>query len=169
MFFLNKENIECLINVLNSQKELFNDILNVSKNKTKIIINGDVKELEKIINLEQAMVLKIGKFEDEREKALTNISNDLVENKEELNISALLKKLPKEKANELKECRQKIKEIIGEIKNTNDLNSRLIRNSLDFINFSVSLFSDSGVVSDNYDDVKGRDESKNASIFDIKL
>ena len=166
---MNKENIECLVDILNRETELFNDILNVSKNKTKIIINGDVKGLEKIINLEQAMVLKIGKLEDEREKALTNISKDLEGKEEELNISNLLKKLPKETANELKECRFKIKEIIGEIKNTNVLNSKLIKDSLDFINFSVSLFSDSGVVSDNYDDIKGKDESKNASIFDIKL
>jgi len=66
-----------------------------------------------------------------------------------LNRSLLEKLQVLKKANELEKYREDMKKILDEIKKINELNARLIKNSLDYIDFSINLLADTGLNNDS--------------------
>jgi hypothetical protein len=84
-------------------------------------------------------------------------------------VSELIKHVNKQNAVRLKGYQEKLSKTVGELKNSNDLNSKLIKNSLDFINFSISLVTEVGAANNNYGSSGQVGGSKKRSLFDVKL
>jgi len=66
--------INDLMDVLLQESKIYEDILEISKKKTDVIVKGKVSELESITNLEQSLIVKIGKLEETRENIVTEIA-----------------------------------------------------------------------------------------------
>jgi len=56
-----------------------------------------------------------------------------------MTISELEKHVDEKQAEKLREYKKHMTSIIEEIKNINEVNSRLIKNSIDFIDFSINI------------------------------
>lgn len=158
-----------LIEVLNKEASLYEEILALSKNKKDIIVNGNVSELESITKLEQSMILRLGKLENEREDLASRLADELGFGTTEITLKALSSRLPKEQAIEMDSCCKKLSAVLNELKETNSLNSKLIKNSLDYINFSINILSSVGPSDNNYVNSGEAITSKSRNFFDMKF
>ncbi len=158
-----------LIGILEQENRVYDDILKISKNKTNIIIEGKVSELESIVKLEQSLVLQMGKLESQREEMIEKMSGFLKVDPADITITELMKYLEPGQAMKLKGVQDKLGNTLKELKGANELNSKLIKNSLDYISFSVNILTDAGTGSNNYGHSGQVGDSKKRSFFDIKL
>ncbi|MCX7841763.1 MAG: flagellar protein FlgN [Clostridia bacterium] len=166
---LENQMIAELINVLDQENKVYDDILKISKNKTGIIVEGKVAELENIVKLEQALVLQMAKLEGRRESLVDKLSKELKLEPSALSLSELQKHIDSDQAKKLKAVQETMSKTINELKSSNDLNSRLIKNSLDYINFSINILSDAGAGCNNYGNNGQVGDGKKRSFFDVKL
>lgn len=158
-----------LINVLEQENRVYDSILKISKSKTNIIVEGKVTELENMVKLEQSLVLQMGRLEDMREKLTGKIAVLLNIKPSEITITELMKHIKSDQAQKLKACQDTLGKAINELKNANDLNSKLIKNSLDFINFSINLVASVDAGSNNYGNTGHVNDTKKKTFFDMKL
>ncbi|MCX8129901.1 MAG: flagellar protein FlgN [Clostridia bacterium] len=158
-----------LINVLEQENRVYDSILKISQSKTNIIVEGKVSELENIVKLEQSLVLQMGRLEDMREKLVEKLSVLLNLKPSEITVSELMKHIKSDEAQRLKACQDTLAGTVKELKNTNELNSKLIKNSLDFINFSINLISTTDAGSNNYGNTGQVNDGKRKNFFDMKL
>ncbi len=161
--------IKKLIDILNKEAAIYEGILKLSKEKTDVIVKGKVTELEGITRAEQAMILQLGKLEEERETLVGELAGQLGKKPEEITVSELEKVLPEDQSKELKECSSKMTGLINEVRDTNGVNSRLIRNSLDYIDFSINILSSAGSAGDIYGKSGQSNDAGKRNFFDMKL
>lgn len=161
--------IDELIDILNKEAAIYEGVLKLSKNKTDTIVAGKVAELEGITRLEQSMILQMGKLESEREKLIEKLASQLKIPVEEITISSLEKLLHKEQAGRLRACHRSLDKVLKELSDTNGLNSRLIKNSLDYIDFSINLLANSSSAGNLYGNAGQASDSKKRNFFDVKL
>jgi len=158
-----------LIEVLNQENEVYDTLSKISNNKTNLIVGGKVIELESIVKLEQSLVIKLSKLEDEREKIVEALCRLLGKKPEEVTISGLAAQLGQNEATNLMACQEKIVKNIKNLKNTNDLNAKLIKNSLEYIDFSINMMTSIGTVTNSYGSSGHVGDNKKRNLFDMKL
>jgi hypothetical protein len=158
-----------LIKVLDQEAKAYDDILKISKNKTSIIVEGKVAELESLVKIEQTLVLQMSRIETMRENLVDKISAQLNIKSKEVTISELLQHIKGEEADKLKACQANMSKALNDLKYTNEVNSKLIKNSLDFINFSINLMSSVDLGTNNYGTGGQTNETKKRTFFDMKL
>ncbi|AEV70535.1 flagellar protein FlgN [Acetivibrio clariflavus] len=168
---MNSRNIDELISILEREIGIYEELLKISRDKTDVIVKGKTAELDNITKVEQTFVLDIGKLEALREKAVNHLVNDIGMNNtvSDITISELAKYLDNENAQRLENCKNNLLNIINEIKNVNDLNSKLIQNSIDYINFSINLLSSIPEANNNYSKSGNTNEGIQKTYFDVKL
>ncbi|MEN6314953.1 MAG: flagellar protein FlgN [Clostridiaceae bacterium] len=161
--------IDTLIDTLKKETDLYEGIQKLSKNKTDAIVEGKVSELESITSLEQSMILKLGKLEEEREKLVEQIALQLNVKASDITITNLKERFSGEQAEKLNGCHNTLSKLVNELSTANELNSKLIRNSLDYIDFSINLLTDAGSTGNNYGTSGMSSNLKKRNFFDIKL
>ena len=166
---MNSEKINDLMEILEREIGIYEELLQVSKDKTEIIVKGNVPELDNITKVEQTLVLNMGKLEAFREKIVNDLSLELQTNPWELTISELFRYLDKTQTQRFEEYKTKLLNTINEIKTINELNSKLIQNSIDYINFSVNVISSVPEESNNYGNTGHTNDGKKKTYFDVKL
>ncbi|MDP4179503.1 MAG: flagellar protein FlgN [Bacillota bacterium] len=158
-----------LINILDNEIATYNDIYKISKEKTDIIVEGKVSELEKIVQAEQQLILRVTQIENQRETIIFKISRALKLKSEEITLTTLIEIVQGDLGEKLRSQQESLSKLVKELTNLNDLNSKLIRNSLDYINFSLNLFANSGTKDNNYGIDAEKSSSKASSMFDFKI
>ncbi len=166
-----KNGIDELKQVLNSELELYKSLLDITVKKTDIIMEGRIKELDSITQLEQSFIIKIGKYEDTREKVVRKIASklDVSIDTSEISISKILNHIEDEDSRELDNLKNQIIIVLEKLKEKNTLNSMLIKDSLEYINFNLNILTDSdneSTYSNSADKGKVK-QSKN--LFDAKV
>ncbi|MCT4566291.1 MAG: flagellar protein FlgN [Maledivibacter sp.] len=154
------KSVEQLILALDKEYEIYKEVLEVAKQKKQIIVEGKMKELDDITSKEQAIILSIGKLESIREAILKNIVNEL-DIDEAQNISQLSKYLDDKSKKKILAIRDKFKDILIGVRNQNDLNNKLIQQSLEYIEFNKNLLTSL--------ENQGSTYSSNADEKDIKI
>jgi flagellar biosynthesis/type III secretory pathway chaperone len=160
--------IDKLIDVLNKETSVYEGILKLSRQKTDVIISGKVSELEGITRAEQSVIMTLGKLEEERENLVEQIASQLDMKASDVKLSNLIKMLPKERAEKLKKCHDTLPKVFSDIQDANGVNSKLIRNSLDYIDFSINVLTSTGTIG-NYGNSGLSDDPKKKNFFDLKL
>lgn len=158
-----------LVEILDRENEIYETLYKLSNNKTELISGGKVQELEKIVKVEQTLVIKISKLEEQREKIVGELCTVLGLKPEAVTISELSAKLGDDKSTLLKECKDRMLKIINKLKDTNELNSRLIKNSLEYIDFSINMMTSIDNVNNSYGSSGFVGDTSKRNLFDIKL
>ena len=152
-----KEELETIL-----EKELNTLILlkDISFDKTDMIINNHIQDLEQTTKKEEVLINEIGLLEEEREKLF-----DLWGLKINTPISDVIEKIPEDNKM-LIIIKDKMRDIFEELQLRNKLNNDLIKENLDWIDFNMNLFT-SFQAPQNY----GKDNKKSSvnSIFDRKV
>lgn len=166
---MDTELVNSLIEVLNNEAALYKGILKIAKNKTDVIIGGKVSELENIVKLEQYIILQLSKLEEEREELVDKLSVQLSVDASDITLSSLEKLLPKEQAERLESCHKMLPEIVRDLDQANVLNSKLIKNSLDYIDFSINVLMNAGSAGSTYGNSGQSNDLKKRNLLDMKL
>ncbi len=161
-------NVEKLIDILNGQGQIYKDLLDISKNKTGVIVEGKVKELESITKVEQTLIFKMGDFEDQLEMVIEDIKRELSIDDKQITMMSIVSRLDGEPKKKLEEKTKEIFETVKELDHTNKLNAKLISNSLDYIDFSINLYSNANSDSSGSYEQSGDVRGNKSSFFDIK-
>lgn len=158
-----------LARLLDKEAEIYEKLLEISERKTKIIVESKVAELESIVKEEQDHIAEIAKLEEERESLVQSAAESTGKDAKELNITELVSMLPDDEAAKLKNSSRNISMILNNLKNINEINGKLIKNALEYINFSINLLSGSSVSVSNYENTGDLKGQKSRSMFDLKL
>lgn len=133
---------EILIKVI---EEIFNlqlDMIELANHKKEVLISGDIDELSKIINQEASWVKKLSKLEEERIAAVKQLLKEKKISNDNITITELINVLesPTEKK-QLNELNLKLTDSIERIQQLNDLNTELIKQSLNFIENTINTIT----------------------------
>lgn len=163
-------NGEKLFEVLDQQISLYESILSLAKKKKDVIVEGKVAELDNFIKMEQALVMRVGKLEQQREKIATEIAQSIGINNESFTMTEIAESLDHYQQNKFKQYQQNFSKILEELKGANQLNSKLIEQSLEYIEFSINVMAGSQAQSNEYEN-KGNTLKKQSTnrLFDVKL
>lgn len=130
-----------LIDVLEDLYKSQVEMVELAKRKKQVLINGEIDELTKIIQQESNWIKRVGKLEEER----LNIVEQFVNEKSIDNSNLTIKELtniiesPKERA-QLTAINEKLFAIIEELQQLNEINTQLIKQSLDYISNTLDSF-----------------------------
>jgi flagellar biosynthesis/type III secretory pathway chaperone len=133
--------MQVLIGVLDKEEKEYVALLELSKRKTPVIIEGDVEKLQKITDEEQIVVDRLAALDKEREQSMADIADVINRDVKTLKLSYLidmLDKRPKER-DELARLHDRLKATVGELRTINDQNKMLTEQSLDIVNFNLNL------------------------------
>jgi len=164
-----KDSVERLITALNEEYEIYKEVLEIARKKRKIIIEGRIKELDSITSKEQAMIFSIAKLENIRESIIKDIVKEL-DTDSIVNISELTQYLDEESKNDIIAIKSKFKDILKAVKDENDLNSMLIEQSLEYIEFNKNLLTTLENKGNTYgSNADEKDIKTNSNLFDVKI
>lgn len=158
-----------ILDILEQEARIYGSILKLSRDKTGIIVEGRVSELENMVRLEQTFIMQLGRLEAIRSGLIGKLADELGLNSSDITISDLKGKIDDTQADGLQKCQLKMTGIINELKNVNELNSKLIKNSLEFIDFSINMLTNTDNIGNNYGSAGMTGPSKKRSILDLKL
>ncbi|MEN8906326.1 MAG: flagellar protein FlgN [Clostridiales bacterium] len=162
-----QKKLENLYLILNEEFKLYKYICNISDQKTQIIVKGKIKELEDIMKLEKDFVVKIEKLEELRERLVQIIAKKIEINADKINITTILKSLKDTEIKlKLKNIQNKTIEVIQKLKNINEINSKLIKNSIDYVDFSINILSNDDEGNNNYGNTGSINKPKKRVYFD---
>jgi flagellar biosynthesis/type III secretory pathway chaperone len=155
--------------VLGKECEVYEDILELSKSKKDAIMNGKISDLEKILAIEQTLLVKAGRMRNQREALTEHLAEERGIDKQNVNISALLDVTNEQEAAELDSTRKKFLDVLSRLDDSNKLNSTLIEHSLEYINFSINLLNFAGVGSEGYGKSGRVKEGRGKNYLDLRL
>lgn len=133
--------MEDLINTLEQECELYEELLVLSRDKTPIIVSGNIAELTRITDSEQVVVDKISALENKREsvtKDIAEVLNKDLESMKLTNLIEMLAKQPKEQKR-LSEIHDRLREAVGTVRKINEHNQDLITHSLEMVEFDLNM------------------------------
>ncbi|WP_165000341.1 flagellar protein FlgN [Anaerophilus nitritogenes] len=160
---------EQLILALKKEIEIYKDYLSLVKNKQEILIEGDIKKLEKVISREQDIEKNMKKIDQIRQ---TIIGNILFEQKIDWiqNITDLAQYIEQPYQTQLLEEKEKLKNLLVEIKKINEINEKMILQSLDYVEFNLNILTNTTIEGNIYGNSTEDQTLNNTSkLFDAKV
>ena len=161
--------IEQLILAIKKEYELYEDILTLNLKKRDLIVSGDIKELDEVTAKEQALILSIGKIEEIRIAIMENIKKEY-QLGDIQDIVDLAAKVEVNIGNRLIKLKDDFSILLKKVKDTNELNGKLIQQSLEYIEFNTNLLSSINEPAPIYNN-KANDNpyTKANKLFDLKV
>lgn len=160
--------IDNLIKVLDYENKLYGQLLSMAESKTDVVVKGDIAKLQELVGKEQKFIGELGKLKDVREQILDQISRTTGVKSEDLTLSKLAELLPKEQSERLIRIRDNLQETIDKLKAKNDLNQQLIRNALEYVDFSLNLLTQPAPQTPQYGRKGTETGTKGGGFLDIK-
>lgn len=122
--------IKELINILEKEHKLYQKIYKLGEEKRQVIINQNIENLNIITNKEELLLDEISNLEEKRlriagEKSISELSDNTEYNYRKL----------------LTDMKSKLEVIIEKLSELNELNSQLIKDSLQMTTFSINLLT----------------------------
>ncbi len=157
-----------LMDVLHDLYQAHMEMIELANQKKQVLIEGNLKELSKIIQLESSWVKRVGKLEEERMKVIQSVVQEKGLPFQEVAMTDLITFLtsPEEKE-QMKDILGKLSKTVEEMKRVNEFNTQLVQQSLDFIDHSYAILLEDNKDSITYSNPKSKLKSKqNQSIFD---
>ncbi|PFA67359.1 flagellar protein FlgN [Bacillus sp. AFS015802] len=129
-----------LITALEKLYKLHKSLFDLSLNKTEVIKKGDMSELDRVLKDEQKHLAAINTVEAERQRESTQYlqSRGVLLN-EAPTISQCIEHSSPQEQETLVQWQEKLVDIIGELKAKNELNQKLVYQSLQFVNMNLSM------------------------------
>lgn len=156
-----------LLNILKDQTKSYDELLVLSREKRRVIIENDVDMLSKITQAENSIIGQTQKAENRRIEVMGDIATVLGQNKDELTLTKLAELIKdQDEHDELVASGKALKATLDELKSENDRNSVLIQSSLDYIDFTVNLVRQAATASDPYINQRKSTPGEDKGFFD---
>ena len=129
-----------LLTVLNEQTENYENLLALSHEKHQVLVENDVKALQKITNVENIIVGNNQRLEKKRVKITADISTVLGKRESDMTLSLLAEMIKQqEEYPALVDVSKRLRTAVEDLKEVNDRNKTLLEFSLDYIDFTMNL------------------------------
>lgn len=164
--------IEELIQVLEDETGCYEALVAMADNKKDVIISGDVPSLQDMVKHEQDLAGRILRSEKKRQELISDIA--LVTNQDErtLTVMRLVELLKGQEfiADKLQQAAMNLMDVVEEMKAANDLNQKLIEQSLEFVDFTMNAIQSakSPVNQNNYNQHSKGYDNQQRGFFDAK-
>ena len=132
--------IETLIQVLNEECDVFDQLLDISKDKTQAIVANDIDKLKTITDQEQDVLTVITNLENKREEATTDIATVLGKDPKNSTLKDIISYLDGQ-ADVKNRLARGHDDLLGKVKRLaqeNQHNAVLVQDQLDLIDFSLN-------------------------------
>lgn len=161
--------VEELRDVLLEELNIYEEMLELTTKKTDIITSGKINDLDNITHLENSIILKLGKLEERREKVVDNIQNQLGTG-EGSTITDILNQIDDTTGikQQIEGITKKLSRLLNTLKEKNDLNGLLIKDTLEYIELNMNLLtnvSERGIYNNK---VQKENTAQKISLFDSK-
>lgn len=154
-----KEELEIL---LKAQLDILKELNGVVSEKTNVLVDDDIKMLEKMTKKEEELIHVVGNLEIKREELLDSWGID-----KNTSLSTLIDNVPEEDKKDLENLGLELFNILKEIDEKNELNNNLLRDDIEWIEFNLNLLGNVQTPSTYGQKDKGVKTSN--SIFDKKV
>jgi flagellar biosynthesis/type III secretory pathway chaperone len=129
-----------LMATLEKLYKLHKSLFDLSVDKTNVIKKGDMNELDRVLKDEQKHLAAINTVEAERQRESSHyLQSQGVPFNEAPTISQCIEHSSPQEQEALAHWQQKLVGIIGELKVLNELNQKLVYQSLQFVNMNLSM------------------------------
>lgn len=159
--------MEQMIEILEKQLKIYQEILKISEEKTDIIVEDKVEELKVMVESEEKLAGNYISLEKQRLKIIKDFAKSKGIN-EVLRIDDLCEYFP-DYAEKMKSLKEEILSVTKQIKTKNELNEKLVKNSLDFINFSVGIMTGTNTGTGTYGREGTTNKGEAKKFFDVSL
>lgn len=166
---MGKSTISRINEVLERECDIYEDILDLSKAKKEAIISGKISELEKLLEIEQTLLIKAGKIGRERENLAEAFAEEKGIDRDDINISVIVNSIKDDETARLEKTREKFLGILNDLDSNNKINSSLINNSIEYINFSINLLNSMEAGSGGYGKSGKIIEGEGKNFLDVRL
>lgn len=130
-----------LLDILSEECRLYSDLYDISRKKSELILNGNIEGLTAILSYEQQFILELGQLETQREALIENYARIKGIKPKNATLEQIIVAIDSEAKTRLEDVTVRLRQIISAQKDINDLNERLIKNNLEFIDFSIKLLA----------------------------
>jgi flagellar biosynthesis/type III secretory pathway chaperone len=131
---------EQLVTVMERLLDLHKDLLDKANQKTTIIEKGDIDALNTLIKEEQKLLPTINKFEQVRQQVVRSYLTPFHVEEENFTISTCLQYIDEPNKGKLTVLREELLGVAQTLQKQNELNSQLVKQSLQFIHMSLDMF-----------------------------
>lgn len=156
-----------LIKIMKEQLEAYKELLHLAEEKSDVLVQSDIKLLGEITEIEQDLILKLGKFEEERYELVDQIAKEYNKDVSEIKADFFKDILEPEESKDFSAIHNELKTVLIDIEVKNRRNEKMIKNALDYIDFSIKLLTDTGEMKANYG-ADGTNAQKAFHIIDKK-
>jgi len=135
--------VQQLIQIIAELADAHRELLELAEQKRVALVRNELKDIMAIVNKET----KLSKRVADLQQAQTNAVNEFFRQKgfqptREITITELSRMITDIEAKQaLIDRRDRLVELIAELKQRNDLNQQLIKQSLDFVNYSIDVIA----------------------------
>lgn len=134
--------MENLLDTLEKENTEYEKLVEIAKEKTNIIVAGDIARLNEITEIERASTDIIAALEKKRTEVINDIGIVLNREGKALKIKELIKLLdnsPKDQKN-LSQIYDKLSFTLKNMKTINDNNKMLLDNAMEMLDFEMTLY-----------------------------
>lgn len=164
-----KEQWEELIAVMNKMLGIYQAILTLSQEKHDILVAAKAHELEMVTNQEEILILQVGKLENLRISLVSQLLANcgIVEGDGSLlQLQGLATPIV---AAELEKLSKEFGHIMTATAPINKLNTELIKQALNFVNYNINLLSQTAVGTTYEGQGQTRQEVPKRTTFDARV
>ena len=130
-----------LLSLMTNFVTLYRQLADLAKEKTAVLVQGDVGKLEVLLAKETELLLAAGKLEKQRVGLLQEWRKDAGWTEENVTTQFVLAQLEEAAKDDIEAQTQELKRLIEELEAANVTNGELIERALHFINYSLELLS----------------------------
>jgi flagellar biosynthesis/type III secretory pathway chaperone len=166
--------IDELISVLEEECNVYQQLIPITEEKTRVIVVNDLNSLQDITAKEQTTISRINSLERKREQIMENIRTVINRKKGEFTLKTLIElmeKQPKEQR-ALSLIHDNLKSTIERLVEINNRNKSLIQQSLDMIEFNMNFIQSTRMSPGNNTYTRGASQyeafASGTGMFDAK-
>lgn len=164
--------VEILMGILSSmekERDFYLELNELSTRKTDIIIEKKIKDLEKIVDLEQGIIVNIGKLEADRQELVDRLAGIRDVDPESITLSTLIEYSDGDIRDRFQTLQDDFVRIIDRQSHLNEINEKLIRTNLEYINMAINLMVGDGTSGQVYQrEGRTKKGGQNRNLFDSK-
>ncbi|MDL2273049.1 flagellar protein FlgN [Oscillospiraceae bacterium OttesenSCG-928-G22] len=154
-----------LVELLSRERDLYREILELSKKKQDVVASGNIEELDEVVKKEQLLLVRLGDLERKRKGAIEEIAAAISKAPDDLVLSDLLPHCSAEQKAEIETVQSELQETLREQIELNEINHKLINSKLQYINFTIDMMS-GGQATNNYG-ASGKEQGKDGRSINI--
>jgi len=161
--------LEQLYKLLEEQKLLLENMLELSRKEQQIIISGASVELEDIVRRELRELSKLGAIEKKRMALHKDISLEMGLPEREITVSAIAGRAEPDERETITKLQAELTDLIAQHRRLNDENKELIKAHLEYTEAMLDLMVDSEDPLNNFYNDEGKatpDKKKTTGFFD---